>query len=88
MFYNVCFKIAIAIFVLSLIGSFASASTLTVRQQNYVDNRARGRVGGVYILPNPYPSRSTYTGNSGSSGSGSSRSSYDGYRGGGPGSGK
>lgn len=94
MFYKTCLALAIGILTLSLIGSLANASSLTLRQQNYVDSRAQTRVRNVYILPNPYYSRGVYTGgggsrNSGSSGSsGSSRSSYDGYRGGGPGSGK
>ncbi|MEL6553290.1 MAG: hypothetical protein AAFQ63_07505 [Cyanobacteria bacterium J06621_11] len=91
MFYKTCLALAIGIVALSLIGSLANASSLTLRQQNYVDSRAQTRVRNVYILPNPYYSRGVYTGggsSSGSSGSGSSRSSYDGYRGGGPGSGK
>lgn len=93
MFYKTCLALAIGIVALSLIGSLANASSLTLRQQNYVDSTAQSRVRSVYILPNPYYSRGVYTGgsgsrNSGSSGSGSSRSSYDGYRGGGPGSGK
>lgn len=95
MFYKTCLTLAVAIVILSLIGSFANASSLTLRQQNYVDSRAQNRVrSSVYILPNPFYSRGVYTGgsgssrNTGSSGSGSSRSSYDGYRGGGPGSGK
>ena len=82
MFYKVCFALAIGIVTLSLIGSFSSASSLTVRQQNFVDATAQRRVRTTYIVPVPR----TYSGGSG--GSGSSRSSYDGYRGGGPGSGK
>ena len=91
MFYKTCFALALGIVALSLIGSLANASSLTLRQQNYVDSTAQSRVRSVYILPNPYYTRGVYTGgsgSSGSSGSGSSRSSYDGYRGGGPGSGK
>ncbi|MEL6814783.1 MAG: hypothetical protein AAFP03_08210 [Cyanobacteria bacterium J06598_3] len=84
MFYKVCLGLAIGILTLSLVGSFANASSLTLRQQNFVDNRARSRVRTTYIVPVPYGR--TYSGGSG--GSGSSRSSYDGYRGGGPGSGK
>lgn len=89
MFYKTCLALAIAIFTLSLVGAMANASSLTVRQQNYVDNRAQGRVSSVYIVPNPFYTRGVYTGGGGSGGSsGSGRSSYDGYRGGGPGSGK
>lgn len=86
MFYKTCLALAIAIFTLSLVGALANASSLSVRQQNYVDSRAQSRVRSVYVVPNPYYTRGVYTGSSG--GSGSSRSSYDGYRGGGPGSGK
>ena len=89
MFYKTCLALSIGILTLSLLGSFANASSLTLRQQNYVDTRAQSRVrSSVYILPNPYYSRGVYTGGGGSSSGGSSRSSYDGYRGGGPGSGK
>ena len=84
MFYKVCLGLAIGILTLSLIGSFANASSLTLRQQNFVDSRAQGRIRSTYIVPVPYGR--TYSGGGGSSGS--SRSSYAGYRGGGPGSGK
>ena len=95
MFYKTCLALAIAIVTLSLIGAFASASSLTLRQQNYVDNNAQSRVRSVYIVPNPFYTRGVYTGgggdrgtSSGTSSGGGGRSSYDGYRGGGPGSGK
>ncbi len=80
MFYKVCLAIAIGIFTLSLIGSFTPASSLTVRQQNFVDSTAQSRIRTPYIVPIPYG----YS----TGGGGSSRSSYDGYRGGGPGTGK
>lgn len=83
MFYKICIGLAIGIFTLSLIGASGSASSLTLRQQNFVDDRARSRMRTTYIVPIPY-NRGYSSGGSG----GSSRSSYDGYRGGGPGSGK
>ncbi|MGB5915898.1 MAG: hypothetical protein WBG63_13605, partial [Phormidesmis sp.] len=81
MFYKVCLGLAIGVLTLSLIGSFANASSLTIRQQNFVDSTAQSRVRTPYIVPVPYGYRT-------GGGSGSSRSSYDGYRGGGPGTGK
>ena len=102
MFYKTCLMLTLAIVTLSLIGAMANASSLTVRQQNFVDARAQSRMRSVYVMPNPFYTRGIYTGgnggsdgssssnsgNSSSGGSGSSRSNYDGYRGGGPGSGK
>lgn len=94
MFYKVCLGLTLGLVTLSLIGSFASASSVTLRQQNFVDNRARRYSRTTYIVPGSTYGTPYYGGggsssrNSGSSGSGSSRSSYDGYRGGGPGSGK
>ena len=82
MFYKICVGLAVGIFVLSLIGASSNASSLTLRQQNYVDNAARTRVRTTHIVP--VPRTAGYS----SGGGGSSRSSYDGYRGGGPGSGK
>lgn len=95
MFYKICLALTLGIVTLCLLGSMSNASSVTLRQQNFVDNRARRYSRTTYIVPVPYGS--SYGGgsynsggsrNSGNSGSGSSRSSYDGYRGGGPGSGK
>lgn len=87
MFYRTCLALAIGIVVVSLIASMSSnASTLSVRQQNFVDDRARRSSRATYIVPVPYGVGRTYGGSSSSGGS--SRSSYDGYRGGGPGAGK
>ena len=86
MFYRICLALALGIVAVSLIGSMSNASTLSVRQQNFVDDRARRSSRATYIVPVPY-GRSYGSGGSGGSG-GSSRSNYDGYRGGGPGSGK
>ncbi len=83
MFYKVCLGLAIGILTLSLIGSLANASSLTIRQQNYVGSTAQSRIRTPYIVPVPYGYRT-----GGGGGGGSSRSSYDGYRGGGPGTGK
>lgn len=87
MFYKVCLGLAVGIVTLSLIGSFSSASSLTLRQQNYVSPVAQSRLRNVYIVPTPY-GRGYSAGTTGTTNSGSSRSSYDGYRGGGPGAGK
>lgn len=86
MFYKICLALALGIVAVSLIDSMSSASTLSVRQQNFVDERAQRSSRATYIVPVPYGVGRTY-GGGGSSG-GSSRSSYDGYRGGGPGAGK
>lgn len=98
MFYKTCLAIALGIVTLGLIGAFNSASSVTLRQQNFVDARAQRYSRTPYIVPIPYNRgyssggsriNSGGSGNSGSSGSsGSSRSDYGGYRGGGPGTGK
>ncbi|MGC1306501.1 MAG: hypothetical protein WA885_04670 [Phormidesmis sp.] len=80
MFYRTCLALAIGIVIISLIGSFNNASSMSIRQQNSVDPRAQRYSRATYIVPVPYGS--SY------GGGGSSRSSYDGYRGGGPGTGK
>ena len=90
MFYKICLALALGIVGISLLGAMGNASTLSVRQQNFVDERAQRRSRATYIVPVPYGGYGrTYSGGSGGSSSGgSSRSSYDGYRGGGPGAGK
>lgn len=86
MFYKACLALTLGIVALSIVGSLASANSVTVSKQDYVDNTARQRIGRTYFVP--IPGGSIYRTGGGSGGSGSSRSSYDGVRGGGPGSGK
>lgn len=90
MFYKICFSLALAIVVISLIGAASNASAMRFQQQNFVDSTAQRYTRVPYLVPYPSGyyggSGGSYRGSSGSSGS--SRSSYDGYRGGGPGSGK
>ncbi|MEL6471754.1 MAG: hypothetical protein AAFQ74_18670 [Cyanobacteria bacterium J06623_4] len=81
MFYRICLALALGIVALSLIGSLADANSVTLRQQNFVDNNARRYSRTTYFVPVP-------SGYSSSGSGGSSRSSYDGVRGGGPGTGK
>lgn len=81
MFYKVCLALALGIVTLSIVGSLASANSVTVSKQDYVDNTARQRIGRTYFVPGGSVYRT-------GGGGGSSRSSYDGVRGGGPGSGK
>lgn len=83
MFYKTCLGITIALITFSLIASYSSANAVIVRQQNFVDNRARQYSRTTYFVPVPYG----YSSTGGGSG-GSSRSSYGGFNGGGPGTGK